>query len=139
MNRVFVRNVQNGPEVTAPYAGHTELHILIVSLLDDFTFVIITRSRDRSQMVTPGIYSVAADISVCLGVDSASKNEYQDIPGGKGGRCVRVTTLPPSCAECLVIWSLNRPEPSGPHRPVIGVALHLSEFLQRSNWLYPSW
>ena len=66
---------------------------------------------------------MAADISVCPGVDSASKNEYQDIPGGKDGRCVRVTTLPPSCAECLVIWSLNRPEPSGPHRPVIGVAL----------------
>ena len=54
-----------------------------------------------------GIYSVAADISMCPGVDSASKNEYQDTPGGKGGRCVRVTTLPPSCAECLVIWSLN--------------------------------
>ena len=34
------------------------------------------------------------------GVDSASKNEYQDIPGGKGGRCVGVTTLPPYCAEC---------------------------------------
>ena len=70
-----------------------------------------------------GIYSVAADISVCHGVDSASKNEYQDNPGGKGGRCLRVTTLPPSCAECLVIWSLNRPEPSGSHRPVIGIAL----------------
>ena len=68
-----------------------------------------------------GIYSVAADISVCPGIDLASKNEYQDIPGGKGGQCVRVTTLPPSCAECLVIWSLNQPEPSGPHRPVIGV------------------
>ena len=65
---------------------------------------------------------MAADISMCPGVDSASKNEYQDIPGGKRGRCVRVTTLPPSCAECLVIWSLNRPEPSGPHRAVIGVA-----------------
>ena len=38
------------------------------------------------------------------GVDSASKNEYQDIPGGKGSRCVGVTTLPPSCAECLEIW-----------------------------------
>ena len=38
------------------------------------------------------------------GVDSISKNEYQDIPGGKGGRCVGVTTLPPSCAECLEIW-----------------------------------
>ena len=70
-----------------------------------------------------GIYSVAADISVCPGVDSACKNEYQDIPGGKGGRCVRVTTLPPSCGECLEIWSLNRPEASGPHRPVNGIAL----------------
>ena len=57
------------------------------------------------------------------GVDSASKNEYQDIPVGKGGRCVRVMTLPPSCAECLVIWSLNRPEPSWLHTPVIGIAL----------------
>ena len=37
------------------------------------------------------------------GVESASKNEYQDIPGGKDGRCVRVKTLPPSCAECLEI------------------------------------
>ena len=60
---------------------------------------------------------------MCPGVDSASKNEYQDIPAVKGGRCVRLTTLPPSCAECLVIWSLNRPETSVPHRPVIGVAL----------------
>ena len=80
----------------------------------------VGRTRDRFQAVT--LYSVAADISVCPGVDSAFKNEYQDIPGGKGGWSVRVTTLPPSCAECLVIWSLNRPEPSGPHRPVIGVA-----------------
>ena len=39
-----------------------------------------------------------------------------------------MTTLRPSCAECLVIRSLNRPEPSGPHRPVIGVA-----FLRRGD------
>ena len=83
----------------------------------------VGRTRDRFQAVTLGIYSVAADISVYPGVDSASKNEYQDIPEGKGGRCVRVTTLPPSYAECLEIWSLNRPEPSVPHRPVIGTAL----------------
>ena len=82
----------------------------------------VGRTRDQCQSVTLGIYSVPADISVCSGVDSASKNEYQDIPGGKGGRGVMVTTLPPSCAECLVIWSLNRPKPSGPHRAVIGVA-----------------
>ena len=50
-----------------------------------------------------GTFSGASDSSMCPGVDSASKNEYQDIPGGKDGRCIRVTTLPPSCAECLEI------------------------------------
>jgi hypothetical protein len=41
------------------------------------------------------------------------------IPGGKGGRCVGLTALPPSCADCLEIlgastsWSLK-----GLSRPV---------------------
>jgi len=37
------------------------------------------------------------------GVDSVSnRNKYQEyFLGGKGGRCVRLTTLPPSCADCL--------------------------------------
>jgi len=52
------------------------------------------------------------------GVDSASnRNEYQDyFLGGKSGRCVGLTPLPPSCAEGGVIksGSLNLPEPSGP-------------------------
>jgi len=43
-----------------------------------------------------GIFSGTSDSSMCPGIDSASKNEYQDIPGGKDGRCVKVTTLPPS-------------------------------------------
>ena len=44
------------------------------------------------------------------GVDSTCKNEYQDIPGGKGGRCVRLRILPLSCADCLEIWE---PQPPG--------------------------
>jgi hypothetical protein len=32
------------------------------------------------------------------------------IPGGKGGRCVRLTTSTPSCAECHEIWE---PKPPG--------------------------
>ena len=32
---------------------------------------------------------------------------------GKGGRYVGMTTLPPSCADCLEIWE---PQPSGTHR-----------------------
>jgi len=31
-------------------------------------------------------------------------------PGGKGGRCVGLTTLPPSCADYLEIWE---PQPPG--------------------------
>ena len=40
------------------------------------------------------------------GVESASNGiesqEYFLV--GKGGRCVGLTTLPPSCADCLEIW-----------------------------------
>jgi hypothetical protein len=28
---------------------------------------------------------------------------------GKGGRCVELTSLPPSCADCLKIWELQTP------------------------------
>ena len=52
------------------------------------------------------------------GVDSVSNGkEYQEyFLGGKGGRCVRLTTLPPS-ADCLV--------PSGPVQACTGIALPL--------------
>jgi hypothetical protein len=45
----------------------------------------------------------------------------RDKGGGKGGRCVRLTTLLPSCPNCLEIGSLNFLEPSGPVRPVMGL------------------
>jgi hypothetical protein len=51
------------------------------------------------------------------GVDSASSNEYQDTLGP-----VRNTdNLPPSSADVTESGSLNLPEPSGPHRPVMGI------------------
>jgi len=51
--------------------------------------------------------------TMALGVDSTSnRNEYQEyfLGGGKGGRCVGLTTLPLSCADCLEIWE---PQPPG--------------------------
>jgi hypothetical protein len=38
------------------------------------------------------------------------KMSTRNIPGGKGGRCVRLTTSPTSCAECHEIWE---PKPPG--------------------------
>ena len=46
-------------------------------------------------------------------------------PGGKGGRCVRPTTLPPSCAIVMKYGNLNFLEPSGPLQACNGTALPL--------------
>jgi hypothetical protein len=58
--------------------------------------LLVGGSRERSPVVSLGIFFKATDGTMCHGVDSASKNEYQHTPGGKNGRCIRVTTLPPS-------------------------------------------
>ena len=45
------------------------------------------------------------------GLHSASnRNACQEcFLGGEGGRCVGLTTLPPSCADCLEILAPQRP------------------------------
>ena len=44
-------------------------------------------------------------------------------PGGKGGRCVRLTTLPPSCAVVMKSGNLNFLELSGPLQDCNGTVL----------------
>jgi hypothetical protein len=68
-----------------------------------------------------GIFPGASDSSMCPGVDSASKNEYQDIPEGKDARCIRVKTLPPLCAECLEILEPKPTRTPKVTRPVVGI------------------
>jgi hypothetical protein len=46
--------------------------------------------------------------------------------GGKGGRCVGLTTLPPSCADCLEIWE---PQPPGTLRVCPGLYWDCFTFL----------
>jgi hypothetical protein len=61
--------------------------------------------------------------TMALGVNSASNRcKYQEyFLGDKGGRCVGLTALPPSCADCLVNWE---PQPPGTLRACIGIAVH---------------
>ena len=41
---------------------------------------------------------------------------------GKGSQCVGLTTVPPSCADCLEIWESQPPgDPQGLSRPVMGL------------------
>ena len=41
------------------------------------TALLVGRSWDRFPVVSLGIFSVASDGTMCPGIDSASKNEYQ--------------------------------------------------------------
>jgi hypothetical protein len=52
-----------------------------------------------------------SDCSVALGITQPLvKMSTRNTPGSKGGQCVKLTTSPPSCAECYEIWE---PKPPG--------------------------
>ena len=73
----------------------------------------------------PGIFPVASDRSVCPEVDLDSKNEYQDNPGGKGGRRVRLTTYHFHVPTVKKYGGLNLLERRGPVQVCNGRALPL--------------
>jgi len=54
-------------------------------------------------------------------------------PWGKGGRCVRLTTLPPSCAIVMKSGNLKFLEPSGPLQACNGTTLRLL-WIRLSTW-----
>ena len=73
------------------------------------------------------------------GVDSASnRNEYQEhFPRGKGGRCVRLTTIQPSCAVVRKSGNLNFLEPSGPLQACNGTDLPFTRNIQAARQSAP--
>ena len=75
--------------------------------------------------MSPGIFPVSSDSFMCHGVDSASKNEHQDNPGGKGDQCVRLTTYHLHVPIVKKSEGLNLLEPCGPVQACNGTALFL--------------
>jgi len=77
---------------TAPQAGRSRVWFPMVSL-DFFIDIILPAALwpwgrlSLKQKWVPGMF-----------------------PGSKGGRYAGLTTLPPSCADCLEIWELEPPE-----------------------------
>jgi hypothetical protein len=66
------------------------------------------------------------------GADSASnRNEYEEYClGGKGGRCIGLTTLPPSCANCHETWES---QPPGTLKACPGIVLPFLLFIMLSS------
>jgi hypothetical protein len=66
-----------------------------------------------------------SDRTMALGsTQPSNRNEYQEnFLGGKCGRGVRLTTLPPSCAVVKKSGNLNFLESSGPLQACNGTAL----------------
>jgi hypothetical protein len=54
--------------------------------------------------------------------------------GGKGGRCLGLTTLPPSCTDCLEIWE---PQPHGTFRAYSGLYREFFTFFSTAQ--QPPW
>ena len=57
----------------------------------------------------------------------------RSISWGKGGQCVRLTTLPPSCAVVMKSGNLNFPQPSRPLQAYAGTTLLIRSVTFRSS------
>ena len=70
-----------------------------------------------------------SDRTMALGLTQPlTEMSTRSISWGKGGRCVRLTTLPLSCAVVMKSGNLNFLEPSGPLQACNGTDLPFTGF-----------
>jgi hypothetical protein len=68
----------------------------------------VGRSRVRFPMVSLEFFIDIILLAALWAPGGSTQTLNEILPeGGKGGRCVGLTTLPPSCTDCLEIWELQ--------------------------------
>jgi hypothetical protein len=83
-------------------------------------------SRRVSGSIPRGFFPKLPTEPSALRSTQPLKMSTRKTPRGKDGRCVRVTTLPPSfCLKSRKCGSLNLPEPQGPAQACSGRTLPL--------------
>jgi hypothetical protein len=83
----------------------------------------IGRSRVQFPMLSHNWHNSSCRTMALGSTQPLTEMSTRNISWGKGGRCAGLTTLPPSCADCLNSGSLNLLEPSGPVKACNGIAL----------------
>ena len=89
------------------WLGHCSTSHKAEGFIPDGVIGIFHWHNPSGRTMAPGVYS------------ACNRNEYQEyFLGGKGSRCVGLTTLPLSGADCHKIWE---PEPPGTLRACPGL------------------
>jgi hypothetical protein len=102
------------------FSDHHIYACLYISIFVCIRHCATNRKVPGSILGSAGFFSVASDSSMCPGVDSVSKNKYQVNPGGKSGRCVRLTTYHLHMPMSRNLGALISWKPVGLFRPVMG-------------------
>jgi len=92
---------------------YNQLSAIYENVDDSSWFRHCATSREVAESIPDGFIGI---FHFSPGVDSASsRNEYQEyLRGGNGGRCVGLTTLLPSCADCLELTGASASWPALP-------------------------
>jgi hypothetical protein len=103
----------------SPTTSHWNVHLCLFFSLK---YTWDSKYRAPRILILCTIFSEATDGTMCPGVDSAPKNEYQDTPGSKAGRCVRLTTYHLLVLNVKKIRGLNLPDSHVPVQACSGTA-----------------
>jgi len=118
------------------------LHFFLCILLAYFAVLQIGKSLIRSQLMSLEFF---IDIILPIALRPLGRlSLFQKwvpgaFPGGKSGRCIRLTTLPPSCAVVMKSGNLNFLEPSGPLQACNGTYLPFYSLITLLPYLLSVW